>query len=153
MHTEPDKPLPLAGLRVLDIASLYAAPLAASILADFGAEVIKVEPPGGDGFRGTGMWPVVARNKKSITLNLRQPEGCELLKRLVAHSDVLIENSPAAVLERRGISWRHLSAINSDLVMVSVSCYGQTGPYAAQPGSGTIAEGFAGLVHMVGTPD
>ncbi len=153
MTDESNKLLPLEGIRVLDISSLYAAPLAATILADFGAEVIKVEPLGGDGFRNTGMWPVVARNKKSITLNLRQSEGCDLFKRLIAQTDVLVENYPAAVLERRGISWRHLSAINSDLVMVSVSCYGQSGPYAAYPGSGTIAEGFAGLVHMVGAPD
>ena len=142
---------PLAGLRVLDIASLYAAPLAATALADFGAEVIKIEPPGtGDGFRNTGMWPVVARNKKSVTLDLRQPEGCEVFKQLVARSDVLVENYPRAVLERRGIGWDRLSKVNPDLVMVSVSCFGQTGPYADRPGSGTIGEGFGGMVNMIG---
>lgn len=153
MFKPTGKPLPLAGVRVLDIASLYAAPLASTIMADFGAEVIKVEPPQGDGFRGTSMWPVVARNKKSITLDLRQPEGCELLKQLVEHADVLVENYPAAVLERRGIAWQDLSARNSDLVMVSVSCFGQTGPCAARPGSGTIGESFGGLAHMVGQGD
>ena len=147
------KPVPLAGLRVLDIASLYAASLAATILGDFGAEVIKVEPPGGEGFRGTGMWPVVARNKKSISLNLREPEGCELLRDLIAHSDVLIENYPERVLKKRGISWADLSAVNSRLVMVSVSCYGQSGPYADRPGSGTISEGFAGLTSLIGNSD
>ena len=151
---EPGRsPRPLEGVRVLDIASLYAAPLAATLLADFGAEVIKVEPPGGDGFRGTTMWPVVARNKKSITLDLRQTHGCELLKELVAHADVLVENYPAAVLAKREIGWKELSARNSDLVMVSVSCFGQTGPYAERPGSGTIGEGFGGLVHMLGAAD
>ena len=116
------RPRALEGLRVLDIASLYAAPLAATILADFGAEVIKVEPPGtGDGFRNTAMWPVVARNKKSITLDLRQREGCEVFAQLVAHSDVLVENYPKAVLQRRAIGWEQLSKINPNLVMLSVS--------------------------------
>ena len=145
-----DKPLPLAGLRVLDISSLYAAPLVATILGDFGAEVIKVEPPGGDGFRGTGMWPVVARNKKSVTLDLRQEEGCAVLRDLVRHADVLVDNYPARVLEKRGIAWKDLSAINPKLVMVSVSCYGQQGPYGDRPGSGTIGEGFAGLTRLTG---
>ena len=153
MPADTNKPLPLAGVRVLDIASLYAAPLAATTLADFGAEVIKVEPLGGDGFRNTRMWPVVARNKKSITLDLRQPEGCDVLKALIAKTDILIENYPAAVLEKRGIAYQHLSACNPDLIMVSVSCFGQSGPYAPRPGSGTIGEGFGGLVHMVGNAD
>jgi len=154
LPSSPSAPGPLSGLRVLDIASLYAAPFAASILGDFGAEVIKVEPPGtGDGFRNTGMWPVVARNKKSITLDLRQPEGCEVFKQLVARSDVVVENYPRAVLERRGIAWEQLSKVNPDLVMVSISCYGQTGPYADRPGSGTIGEGFGGMVNMIGEAD
>ncbi len=148
-----DKPLPLAGLRVLDISSLYAAPLVATILGDFGAEVIKIEPPGGDGFRGTGLWPVVARNKKSITLDLRQPEGCAVLRDLVRHADVLVDNYPAKVLEKRGIAWKDLSAINPKLIMVSVSCYGQQGPYGDRPGSGTIGEGFAGLTRLTGLAD
>ncbi len=145
--------LPLAGLRVLDIASLYAAPLAATILGDFGAEVIKVEPPGGDGFRGSGLWPAIARNKKSITLDLRQPEGCAVLRELVKAADVVVENYPAQVLEKRGIDWATLSAINPELVMLSLSCYGRTGPYANRPGSGTIGEGFAGLTHLTGPAD
>lgn len=148
-----DKPLPLAGLRVLDISSLYAAPLVATILGDFGAEVVKIEPPGGDGFRGTGLWPVVARNKKSVTLDLRQPEGCALLRELIRHADVIIDNYPAKVLEKRGIAWKDLSAINPKLVMLSVSCYGQQGPYGDRPGSGTIGEGFGGLTRLTGQAD
>ena len=145
--------LPLAGLRVLDIASLYAAPLAATMLGDFGADVVKIEPPGGDGFRRTGLWPAIARNKKSVTLDLRQPEGCAVLRELVKHADVMVENYPARVLEQRGIDWPSLSAINPRLVMLSLSCYGRTGPYADRPGSGTIGEGFGGLTHLTGPAD
>jgi crotonobetainyl-CoA:carnitine CoA-transferase CaiB-like acyl-CoA transferase len=142
--------LPLAGLRVLDIASLYAAPLAATMLADFGADVVKVEPPAGDGFRGTKMWPVVARGKRSVVLDLRSPGGCAALKALVAKADVIVENFPAKVLAARGIGWAELAAVNPGLVMLSVSCFGQTGPYAGRPGSGTIGESFAGLTDMTG---
>jgi crotonobetainyl-CoA:carnitine CoA-transferase CaiB-like acyl-CoA transferase len=146
-------PLALAGLRVLDIASLYAAPLAATMLADFGAEVVKVEPPAGDGFRRTKMWPVVARGKRSIVLDLRSTEGCSVFKKLVATSDVVVENYPAKVLEARGIGWNELSTINPALIMLSVSCFGRTGPYADRPGSGSIGEGFAGLTYVSGQAD
>jgi crotonobetainyl-CoA:carnitine CoA-transferase CaiB-like acyl-CoA transferase len=142
--------LPLSGVRVLDIASLYAAPLAASFLADFGADVIKIEPPGGDGFRGTRMWPVVARGKRSLVLDLRNPDDCGRLRKLVRCADVLVENFPEAVLKARGLDWNTLSSINPRLVMLSLSCFGQTGPYAGRPGSGTIGEGFAGLTHLTG---
>lgn len=144
---------PLENVRVLDIASLYAAPLAASILADFGADVVKVEPPEGDGFRGTRIWPVVARGKRSIVLDLRSAEGCDQLRKLARRADVIVENFPAAVLEKRGLDWNTLSAINSRLVMLSLSCFGQTGPNAGRPGSGTIGEGFAGLTHLTGERD
>ena len=146
-------PMALAGLRVLDIASLYAAPLAATMLADFGAEVVKVEPPAGDGFRGTKMWPIVARGKRSIVLDLRSTEGCSVFKKLVATSDVVVENFPAKVLEARGIGWSELSTINPALIMLSVSCFGRTGPYADRPGSGSIGEGFAGLTYVSGQAD
>jgi len=146
-------PLALAGLRVLDIASLYAAPLAATMLADFGAEVVKVEPPAGDSFRRTKMWPVVARGKRSIVLDLRSPEGCSAFKKLVATADVVVENYPAKVLEARGIGWNELSTINPALIMLSVSCFGRTGPYADRPGSGSIGEGFAGLTYVSGQAD
>lgn len=148
-----DRPLPLAGVRVIEIASLYAAPLAGTLLADFGAEVIKVEPPEGDGFRGTGMWPLVGRNKQSVTLDIRQPEGCELLKQLVERSDVLVENYPPAVLARRGIGWADLRSRNSDLVMLSLSCFGLDGPNADQPGNGTLGEAFGGMTHLMGLAD
>lgn len=143
----------LKGLRVLDIASLYAAPLAASIMADFGADVVKVEPPGGDGFRGTAMWPVVARGKRCITLDIRSEEGREEIRALAAKADVLVENLPPELAKRWALDWETLSSLNPRLVVVSVSCFGQTGPYAGRPGSGTIGEGFGGLTHLTGAAD
>ncbi|KEQ54425.1 CaiB/BaiF CoA transferase family protein [Sphingobium chlorophenolicum] len=141
----------LAGLKVIDMASLYAAPLAATIMADFGADVLKIEPPEGDPFRDSKMWPVVARGKRCLALDLRSEEGIGRLKALVAQADVLVENYPAAVLAKRGIGWDILSAINPRLVMLSVSCFGGTGPYRDRPGSGTIGEGFGGLTALMGT--
>lgn len=145
--------LPLAGLKVLDLASLYAAPLAATILADFGAEVVKIEPLAGDGFRGTRMWPIVGRNKKSVALDLREPEGCEILRKMIPEVDVIVENYPPSVLAKRKIGWPELSALNPRMVMLSLSCFGQTGPYTERPGSGTIGEGFGGLTHLTGAGD
>ncbi|SFC29411.1 CaiB/BaiF CoA transferase family protein [Tropicimonas isoalkanivorans] len=144
---------PLHGIRVLDIASLYAAPFAATLLGDFGAEVIKIEPPDGDGFRGTGMWAAVGRGKKSVVLDLRSPEGCETLRQLCRTADIIVQNFPRSVLEKRGIGWDRLHTMNPKLIMLSVSCFGQTGPYADRPGSGTIGEGFAGLTHLTGRPE
>lgn len=143
----------LAGLKVIDMASLYAAPLAATIMADFGADVLKIEPPDGDMFRGSKMWPLVARGKRCLALDLRSPEGGEALKALVAQADVVVENYPAGVLAKRGIGWDVLSAINPRLVMLSVSCFGATGPYSDRPGSGTIGEGFGGLTWLMGEAD
>ena len=140
----------LAGLKVIDMASLYAAPLAATIMADFGADVLKVEPPEGDPFRGNKMWPIVARGKRCLALDLRSPDGIAALRELVAEADVVVENYPAAVLAKRGIGWNELSAINPKLIMLSVSCFGATGPYADRPGSGTIGEGFGGLTWLMG---
>ncbi|UXC93547.1 MULTISPECIES: CaiB/BaiF CoA-transferase family protein [Sphingobium] len=154
---EPGKgaipPGALAGLKVIDMASLYAAPLAATIMADFGADVLKIEPPEGDLFRDSKMWPLVARGKRCLALDLRSEEGIDRLKALAAQADVLVENYPAAVLERRGIGWEVLSAVNPRLVMLSVSCFGATGPYQGRPGSGTIGEGFGGLTFLTGTED
>ena len=150
---EPNSERALQGLRVIDMASLYAAPLAASFLADFGADVVKLEPPEGDSFRGTRLWPLVARGKRSVTADLRTPQGCDLLKRLVAAADVVVENYPAGALDRRGIGWEALSAINPRLIMLSVSCFGADGPYAGRPGSGTIGEAFGGLTHLTGQAD
>lgn len=146
-------PSALSGIRVLDISNFFAAPLVSSLLGDFGAEVIKVEPPQGDPYRQTHLWPLLARNKKSITLDFTTDEGCEAFRRLVATADVVVENLPSALLEQRGHDWATLSAINPRLIMLSLSCYGQTGPYAGRPGNGTLGEAFAGLTHLTGPAD
>jgi len=143
----------LAGLKVIDMASLYAAPLAATIMADFGADVLKIEPHEGDQFRNSKMWPMVARGKRCLALDLRAADGIETFKALVAQADVVVENYPAAVLAKRGIGWDVLSAINPRLVMLSVSCFGATGIYSERPGSGTIGEGFGGLTWLMGESD
>ncbi|MGF7150222.1 formyl-CoA transferase [Sphingomonas zeicaulis] len=149
---EPDSGA-LSGLRVIDMASLYAAPLAATIMADFGADVLKIEPPDGDPFRGTKMWPIVARGKTCLALDLRTAAGITAFKDLVKQADIVVENYPAAVLERRGIGWPVLSALNPRLIMLSISCFGASGPYADRPGSGTIGEGFGGLTWLMGEAD
>lgn len=153
----------LDGIRVLDIGTLLAGPWGATLLGDFGAEVIKVEQPGqGDALRGTPSegkasrplhWLVDARNKKSVTLNLREPDGQTLLKQLVAVSDVLFENFTPGTLEKWDLSWETLKAINPRLIMVRVSGYGQTGPYNTRPGYDRIALGFSGYMYPTGFPD
>jgi len=143
----------LAGLRVLDAASLYAAPLLASLLADHGADVVKVEPPGGDGYRATPFWPLVARGKRSVVLDLGDPAGRAALRGLVATADVVVVNEPAERLARRGLDPASLLAVNPGLVVAHVSGYGADGPYAARPGNGTLSEAFAGLTHMTGAAD
>lgn len=155
--------LPLEGVRVLDIGNLIAGPVGATILGDFGAEIVKVEQPGiGDALRGTpkdgkanrsGNWLVEGRNKKSVSLNLRKPEGQAILKALVAKSDVLMENFTPGTLERWGLGWEELSAINPRLIMVRVSGYGQTGPNAKRAGYDRIALGFSGYMYPTGFPD
>ena len=154
---------PLAGLRVLDIGTYIAAPYCATILAEFGAEVIKVEMPKiGDPCRRLGsmtecgdslVWLSEARNKKSITLDLRKPEGAGLLKQLAAVSDVLTENFQPGTLERWGVGYEDLEAINAKLVMVRISGYGQTGPYRNKPGFGRIGNAFGGIAFLSGEPD
>jgi crotonobetainyl-CoA:carnitine CoA-transferase CaiB-like acyl-CoA transferase len=151
----------LAGLRVLDISTFLAAPQIAAMLGDFGADVIKLEPPDGEAIRRIGaqrhgqslMWALASRNKRAITCDLEQEEGRDLLRRLVAEVDVLVENYPAATLETWGCAWEDLVARNPDLVMVSVSCYGRTGPLADRSGAGTLAEAFGGLTNMTGEAD
>ena len=137
---------PMDGVRVLDIATFLAAPFCGTLLAEFGAEVIKIEQPGvGDPLRRFGtasasdtgdtlIWLQESRNKKSITLDLRKPEGAELLKRLVAESDVLVENFRTGTLERWGVGWETLREVNPKLVMVRITGFGQTGPKAARSG-------------------
>ncbi len=148
----------LKGLRVIEMGQLIAGPFCGQLMADHGAEVIKVEQPGsGDPMRDWGRtkslwWEVVGRNKKSITVNLRIPEGQDIIKRLVEKSDFLLENFRPGTMERWGLGWEDLKAINSKLIMIRVSGYGQTGPYAHKAGYGGIGEAMGGLRNLVGEP-
>jgi crotonobetainyl-CoA:carnitine CoA-transferase CaiB-like acyl-CoA transferase len=153
----------LSDLRVLELGTLLAGPFCGQILGDMGADVIKVEPPDkGDPMRVWGRhddaegpslwWAVVSRNKRSITLDLRQPEGQALLKELIAETDFLVENFRPGTMEKWGLSYESLSAINPRLIMVRVSGYGQTGPYAHRAGFGAIGEAMGGLRYVVGDP-
>lgn len=157
---------PLAGVRVVELGTLIAGPFCSRILAEFGADVIKVEAPGeGDPLRkwrklypdaetGTSLWWLVqARNKKSVTANLKHPDGLEVVKRLIARADILVENFRPGVLEKLGLGWEVLSALNPGLVMVRLSGFGQTGPMAQQPGFGAIGESMGGLRYVTGFPD
>jgi crotonobetainyl-CoA:carnitine CoA-transferase CaiB-like acyl-CoA transferase len=154
---------PLDGVRAIEIASFIAGPFCGAQLAEFGADVIKCELPGvGDPLRKFGtMHPLgetlpllsECRNKRAVTLDVRKPEGAELLKKLVAKSDVLIENFQPGTMEKWGLGWDVLSAINPRLIMVRISGYGQTGPYSGRPGFGRIANAFGGLSYLAGYPD
>jgi crotonobetainyl-CoA:carnitine CoA-transferase CaiB-like acyl-CoA transferase len=153
----------MAGIRVLDIATFVAAPFCGTILADFGAEVIKIEQPGeGDSLRRFGtptecgdslVWLSEARNKKTATLDLRKPEGAALFKRLVEVSDVVLENFRPGTLEKWGLGFADLSAINPKLVMLRISAFGQTGPKRFEPGFARIAHAFSGLSFLSGEKD
>lgn len=145
---------PLTGVRVLDVASLYAAPLIATFLADHGADVVKVEPPEGDGYRrdSPALWALVGRGKRSLTLDLGAAEGCDLLRQLLAHVDVVVENWPLRLARQRGLTPEEMRAVNPDLVVVSASGFGHDGPYAGRPANGTLGEAFAGLTHLTGDP-
>jgi formyl-CoA transferase len=154
--------LPLRDLRVVEMGTLLAGPFCGQLLGDFGAEVIKLEPPGaGDPMREWGRekphglslwWPVVARNKKSVTCNLRTAAGQDLARRLIATADVVVENFRPGTMERWGLGYDDLAADNPGLVMIRVTGFGQTGPYAAQPGYGAIGEAMGGLRHISGDP-
>ena len=152
---------PLAGLSVLDLATIYAGPFAATLLGDFGAEVIKVEHPRGDPLRTHGAqkdevglwWKQLSRNKRCITLNLSHPQGQELLLELVAGADVLVENFRPRVMERWGLGYEQLAERNPGLVMLRTTGFGQFGPYASRPGFGTLAESMSGFAAMTGWPD
>jgi succinyl-CoA:(S)-malate CoA-transferase subunit B len=153
----------LDGLRVLDLATFVAAPFCCTLLGEFGAEVIKVEQPGrGDDLRRLGTparpglsywWLVESRNKKSITCNLREPDGQALVKRLARDTDVLAENFRPGTLERWNLGWDELRQANPRLVMVRISAFGQTGPYRERPGFGRIAAAMGGLSYLSGYPD
>ncbi|MFF5990151.1 CaiB/BaiF CoA transferase family protein [Prauserella flavalba] len=153
---------PLTGIRVLELGNFIAGPFATRIFADFGAEVVKIERPGvGDELRGwrrtrgetSMMFRTVARNKKSVTLDLASSEGREIALDLVRHSDVVVENFRPGTLERWGLGPDELTAVNPDVVFVRISGYGQTGPYRDRAGFGGVAEAFAGLRNITGYPD
>jgi formyl-CoA transferase len=160
---QPEATGPLKGLRVIELGVLLAGPFCGQLLGDFGAEVIKIEPPGQpDPMREWGTvkpegrsvwWPVVARNKKCATLNLRTPEGQQALKALVSKADILLENFRPGTMEKWGLGYDVLSAINPRLIMVRVSGYGQTGPYSHKAGYASVGEAMGGLRYVMGEPD
>lgn len=154
-------PAPLEGLKVLDVATLFAGPVIATLMADFGADVIKVEHPRGDALRGFGWqkeglslwWALISRNKRCVTLDLNQQRGQALLKKLAADADVLIENFRPGTMERWGLGYEDLKAVNPRLIMVRVTGFGQDGPYRDRPGFGTLAEAMSGFAEINGYPD
>ncbi len=158
-----DAPAALSDIRVIEMGQLLAGPFCGQLLGDFGADVIKVEDPGvGDPMRQWGRekphglslwWPVVARNKRSVTANLRDPRGQEIVRELVARSDVLVENFRPGTLERWGLSPEALWEINPRLVVTRVTGFGQTGPYASRAGYGSIGEAMGGIRYVTGDPD
>lgn len=169
--TTPPSAGPLAGVRVLELGQLIAGPFAARMLSDFGADVVKVEPPareggeGGDPLRkwrklvpddpsGTSLWWYAqARNKRSITIDLRHPEGAALVRRLAASADLVVENFRPGALEKWGLGYETLARDNPGLILVRLSGYGQTGPYRDRPGFGSIAEAMGGMRYVTGFPD
>lgn len=153
---------PLAGIRVLELGTLIAAPFAARLMAEFGADVVKIEQPGqGDPLRkwrklhqGTSLWWYLqSRNKKSVALDLKSPEGLAIARTLAAKADVVIENFRPGILEKIGLGWDVLSDLNPKLTLVRISGYGQTGPYRDRPGFGAIGEAMGGLRHTTGDQD
>ncbi|KMO18534.1 CoA-transferase [Methylobacterium platani JCM 14648] len=160
--TEPALAPALSDLRVLEMGQLLAGPFCGQLMADFGAEVIKIEQPGaGDPMREWGRekphgqslwWPVIARNKKSIEINAREAAGQDLIRRLVAQADILIENFRPGTMEKWGLGYDELSAINPRLIMIRVSGYGQSGPYSQKAGYGAIGEAMGGMRYVAGDP-
>lgn len=154
--------LPLAGLRVIDAATIIAAPFCATLLGEFGADVLKVEHPiGGDGLRRFGTpsqrgdtltWVSESRNKRSVTLDLRHPDGKRIFRELVANADVLCENFRTGTLEKWGLGWEELHELNPKLIMLRVTGYGQTGPYKDRPGFARIAHAVGGIAYLAGMP-
>jgi crotonobetainyl-CoA:carnitine CoA-transferase CaiB-like acyl-CoA transferase len=161
-ETANTRPGPLSGVRVLDASTILAAPMAATLLAEFGAEVIKIEQPGeGDPLRsfrplrhGQSLhWRITNRNKRSLTLDLRRPRGHGLFCRLVRHADVVVVNFRPQTLQRLRLDYADLKAARDDVIMLHLSAFGRTGPYAERPGFARIAEAFAGLAYLTGYPD
>jgi formyl-CoA transferase len=156
------KPLPLQGIKVIELGTLIAGPFCARLLAEFGAEVIKIEQPGsGDPLRnwrklhqGTSLWWYAqARNKKSVTLDLKQPEAQEIVRKLAKGADIVVENFRPGAMEKWGLGWERLSKLNPGLIMVRLSGFGQTGPYRDRAGFGAIGESMGGLRYVTGYPD
>ena len=155
-------PRPLAGLSVVELGALIAGPFCTKVLAEFGADVVKLEPPGaGDPLRtwrymkdGTSLWwHVQSRNKRSVAVDLRHPEGQAVARALMERADIVVENFRPGTLEAWGLGYESIAATNPGLVMVRISGYGQTGPYRERPGFGVIGEAMGGLRHVTGTPD
>ena len=153
---------PLRGTRVLDISTILAGPLVCQILGDYGADVIKVEhPTRGDGMRGHGpskdgvplWWAELSRNKRTLGLYLGDPDGAAIFKQLARRADVVVENFRPGTLERWGLGWDTLHELNPGLILVRITAYGQTGPYADRPGFGTLAEAMSGFAYSTGQPD
>jgi len=160
MNSQASAKGPLTDIRVIELGQLIAGPFCGQLMADMGADVIKVEPPGtGDPMREWGRgkyplwWTVCARNKRCITANLREPEGQDLVRQLVAKADILVENFRPGTMERWGLSYEELEKINPGLILVRVSGYGQTGPYASRAGYASIGEAMGGMRYLGGEPD
>jgi formyl-CoA transferase len=159
---KPTNTGPLADLRLVEMGTLLAGPFCGQLMGDFGAEVIKIEPPNqGDPMREWGKekahgmslwWPVIARNKKSVTMNLRESEGQELARELISKADFLLENFRPGTMERWGLSYEELKKINPGLIMIRVSGFGQTGPYSKRAGFGAVGESMGGLRYVCGDP-
>ena len=151
----------LGGIRVLDVSTLFAGPFLATILGDFGADVIKLEHPRGDPARGHGLqkdgvplwWKMLNRNKRTVTLYLGDPRGQRIFRRLAEQADVVIENFRPGTLEKWGLGWDDLHELNPRLILARVTGFGQFGPYSTRPGFGTIAEAMSGFAHITGSPD
>ena len=153
---------PLSDLRLVEMGTLLAGPFCGQLMGDFGAEVIKIEPPGkGDPMREWGQekahgmslwWPVIARNKKSVTLNLREQEGQEIAREIISKADFLLENFRPGTMQRWNLSYEELKKINPGLIMIRVSGYGQTGPYSKRAGFGAVGEAMGGLRYVCGDP-
>ncbi len=161
-HGSTEASGPLAGVRVLDISTILAGPLACQILGDFGAEVVKIEhPTAGDSMRGHGptkgaislWWKEISRNKRTIAVNLSRPEGAALVLRLAGQADVLVENFRPGTLERWGLGPDRLHEVNPGLIVVRVTGFGQTGPYSRRAGFGTLAEAMSGFAYLTGEAD
>jgi formyl-CoA transferase len=155
-------PRPLAGLTVVELGALIAGPFCTKVLAEFGADVIKLEPPGsGDPLRkwrymkdGTSLWwHVQSRNKRSVAVDLRQPDGQAIARALMERADIVVENFRPGTLDDWGLTYESIAAVNPGVIMVRISGYGQTGPYRERPGFGVIGEAMGGLRHVTGTPD